>query len=242
MVKRMHTKRITAVACALMLSANVMACSEAPNPALDGGVSGAPDSATGPDLSMEMDAAKPADASGASDASFDMSSNLDTGSRDQGHDGADVAFDQGGEPDVTPGAPPNGDPELEPGTGRLTHEGRLQADVVRWEAGPQGGHHIWVSAQLDSSWIEELDDEARQQLRTTYTITHVDGTLLARTSRLGAWRLLDGVWTHVGQYAVLEVRRRPSLMDGEWLELVVEVEHQQGVLFSQVWLVSDCCD
>ena len=172
--------------------------------------------------------------SGADMPAEDMSPMLD----------ADAPFepDQGLTPSVEPGAPPAGDLALRIGTGRTGYEPLLQADTIRWEAGPQGGHHIWVSAQVDTSWIEGLDDDARRRLRTAYTITHEDGTLLAQTTRLGAWRLRDDAWTHVGQYAVLEVRRRPSLMDGEWLHVRVELTNEEQTLGSDVWLVSECCD
>lgn len=207
-----------------------------------------PDAAAGePDMSARADlaTAPPEDMSPMLDAALTVDMSPDMPAEDMSPMlDADAPFepDQGLTPSVEPGAPPAGDLALRIGTGRTGYEPLLQADTIRWEAGPQGGHHIWVSAQVDTSWIEGLGDDARRRLRTAYTITHEDGTLLAQTTRLGAWRLRDDAWTHVGQYAVLEVRRRPSLMDGEWLHVRVELTNEEQTLGSDVWLVSECCD
>ncbi len=251
----MTDRRLRGASCAL-LTICLAACPATPDPQTPHESEGAqdmhPDS--GPiHLAPEMDMT-PQDQEDARPSPVDMSAQVDAASaRDQGPEPKDLpdarddlsdlgAADQGRRPDIEPGGPPVGDPELTAGTGRQSFRALSQGDPIRWEAGPQGGHHIWVSARLDPAWIEGLDEDARRGLRTSYTLTHVDGTVLARTMRLGAWRSRDAGWTHVGQYAVLEVRRRPSLMDGDWLELFVELEHEEDRLESRVWLQSACCD
>jgi hypothetical protein len=154
-------------------------------------------------------------------------------------DDADVAPDM---PAVVPGAPASGDARIEIGAGRDALKVLTQADEVRWEAGPQGGYHIWTALGADPALLAGLTDEQRRLVEHRYTIWRQDGTLLAETTRLGGLRDVAGRWVGVGQYAVLEAPVRPRRLDGELLRYRVTLTTPAGSAWREVFITSACCD
>ena len=131
-----------------------------------------------------------------------------------------------------------------PGTGRSDYEELLHGDPITWEQGIQGGHHIWVTTMADPSFIEDLDEDTRREIRQTYRFFHEDGELLAMASRTGGFRFQEETeqWLTLGLYAVLQAPRRPSTMDEEWILYQLEVEVDEQIYQRELWLLSDCCD
>lgn len=150
------------------------------------------------------------------------------------------------EPDFVANDPPAGTGPFFPGTGRQNHEPLLQGEDIYWEAGIQGGHHIWVSLQIDGTALQEfsLTDEERRQIRHTYRFEHQDGELLAQATRRGGLRETDwGDWSATGLYAVLQAPRRPSRMNDDLILYTLEVELPDETMFTRhLWLYSQCCD
>lgn len=143
------------------------------------------------------------------------------------------------------GDPASGTGPFWPGTGRRQFEPLVHGDDVRWERGIQGGHHIWISAELERPFSEALEEDERQQIRHTYRFIHEDGELLAQASRTGGFRFNEEFekWRALGLYAVLEAPRRPSTMDDDLIRYVLDVEMEDGQKFQrEIWLVSQCCD
>lgn len=162
---------------------------------------------------------------------------------------ADVRVDDGGEDSAavetwSPGDRPVGEGPFWPGTGRREYVASHFDDTVSWEAGVQGGYHIWVAAQVDRSILDALDEEARREIRHTYTFVHEDGELLASASRTGGFRFHEeqGGWQATGLYAVLQAPRRPSTMNDEYVRYQLEVQLGDEVFQREVWLMSACCD
>ena len=161
----------------------------------------------------------------------------------------DQAADQQADlrPDDSPGQPAWGDAALELGHGRDALIPIKQRDVVRWEAGPQGGYHIWTGVAIAHRHIEALSVEQRRQVWQRYWIWRQDGTLLAQTARQGGLRPDDAqaprAWSSVGQYAVLEAPVRPRRLDGELLRYRAEITTPAGVaLWREALITSQCCD
>ena len=143
-----------------------------------------------------------------------------------------------------PGDPPSGVGPFWPGTGRSQYEALLHGDDIYWEAGIQGGHHIWIAVEVESEFFEGLDDDERRGIRHIYRFIHEDGDLLAMASRTGGFRFDEeaGQWQARGLYAVLQAQRRPSRMDGDLIRYTLEVEVGDESYQREVWLVSQCCD
>lgn len=147
-----------------------------------------------------------------------------------------------------PGAPSWGDDAIWIGSGKDQLEFLLQGSVMRWEAGPQGGYHLWVGASVGAGLLGALSDEERRQARVVYSVWREDGTLLATTQRLGAWNPSHDAtaprWVNFGQYAVLEAPIRPRRMDGEQLLYQIALTPQPGLptRHRAVWITSLCCD
>lgn len=149
------------------------------------------------------------------------------------------------EPDPFPapiGTDADGDMSLDVGTGRETFVELRQGDPLRWEAGVQGGHHVWVSARLDGPSLDAWSEDERREVSTRFELTRRDGTPLGELTRLGGYRSVDGAWELVGNFSVLPTGIRPSRLDDEPLLLVVRVELPDRVLERRVWVRSECCD
>lgn len=150
------------------------------------------------------------------------------------------------QPDYQPGAKPLGHPKLHIAHGKDRLTLLSQGDVVRWEAGPQGGYHIWTGVAIDDELIASLTDEQRRSVSHRYQLWRADGTLLASASRQGGLRRDDadpGAWHAIGQYAVLEAPVRPRRLDAELLRYRVEVTIPLGLtLWSSTYITSQCCD
>jgi hypothetical protein len=150
------------------------------------------------------------------------------------------------EPDPFPapiGADAFGDPALGLGTGRESFVALRHGDRLRWEAGVQGGHHVWVSARLDEGVLSTLDDDARREVATRFVLTRRDGTSLGELTRLGGYVVRDGGWELFGNFSVLPTGIRPSRLDDEPLHLVVQVTLPTALaLEREVWVRSACCD
>lgn len=156
-----------------------------------------------------------------------------------------ISYPWGEAMEQVPGDPSWGDDGIWMGTGKEDLEHVVQGSLTYWEAGPQGGYHIWVGCELGDDLIGHLSDEELAVLPILYRIWLHDGTLLASTQRLGG--LLRGVderQVSVGQYAVLEAPIRPRRMDGEQLFYRVDVSlpDEQQPRTRTVWLTSQCCD
>jgi hypothetical protein len=149
-------------------------------------------------------------------------------------------------PDYQPGAKPLGHPKLHIAHGKDRLTLLSQGDVVRWEAGPQGGYHIWTGVAIDDELIASLTDEQRRSVSHRYQLWRADGTLLASASRQGGLRrdeAAPGAWHAIGQYAVLEAPVRPRRLDAELLRYRVEVTIPLGLtLWSSTYITSQCCD
>lgn len=144
-----------------------------------------------------------------------------------------------------PGGSSWGDDAIGIGTGKDDLEDVVQGSLSSWEAGPQGGYHIWVGCALDDDLIDHLTEEQLAVLPILYRIWLHDGTLLASTQRLGGLsRGADERQVSVGQYAVLEAPIRPRRMDGEQLFYRVDISlpNEQQPRSRTVWLTSQCCD
>ncbi|TXC77901.1 hypothetical protein FRC91_03990 [Bradymonadales bacterium TMQ1] len=143
-----------------------------------------------------------------------------------------------------PGDRPIGEGPFWPGTGRREFVASHFDDHVFWEAGVQGGYHIWIAAEVDRHVLDAIDEEARREIRHTYTFIHEDGELLATASRTGGFRLNEdeGTWQARGLYAVLQAPRRPSTMNDEAIRYELEVQWGDEMFRRQVWLLSQCCD
>lgn len=147
-------------------------------------------------------------------------------------------------PPLMPGDPPAGDPSLTIGTGQDTFIPLLQTDTVRWEAGPQGGYHIWTGLIAADTLLDDLDDDQRRIVELRFSIHRQDGTLLAATTRLGGLRPApSGGWLSLGQYAVLEAPIRPRRLTGERLRYRATLTSPTGrAAWREVYITSDCCD
>jgi len=158
---------------------------------------------------------------------------------------ADLEEDAAVEVSWQSGDPAAGTGPFWPGTGRREFEPLMHGDDVRWERGTQGGHHIWIAAEVERAFIEELEADDLRQIRHTYEFIHEDGELLAKASRTGGFRFNEGAgeWRALGLYAVLEAPRRPSTMNDDLIRYVLQVEMEDGQQFQrELWLVSRCCD
>ncbi len=135
-----------------------------------------------------------------------------------------------------------GDPALGVGTGRDTYLSLRHGDTVRWEAGVQGGHHIWVSARIDGGPFAE--EQLRRDVHTHFVLKRRDGSTLGEVTRVGRYFPADGGWELVGSFSVLTAGLRPSRLDGEPLQLSVAVTLPEGdtELHREVWVRSQCCD
>lgn len=145
----------------------------------------------------------------------------------------------------SPGGSPWGDMFINVGSGGQTLELLQQGDIVFWEAGPQGGYHMWVGSVMDEVFLASLSESDRDEVLIRYRIWRQDGTLLAMTQRLGGLQQDQyGNWLSVGQYAVLEAPIRPRRLDGEQLLYQVDVTLPQDAnsYYSAVWITSQCCD
>ncbi|TVR03472.1 MAG: hypothetical protein EA398_04940 [Deltaproteobacteria bacterium] len=141
------------------------------------------------------------------------------------------------------GEGPDGDDGLEVGTGRSGFETLRHGDPLRWEAGIQGGHHVWVSARLAAGLVENLDDDTRREIRTRLVLTRASGDVLGDLVRLGGYRETDDGWDQWGNFVILRPGIRPGRLDDEPLRLDATVEVPgHGTLESVVWVRSACCD
>jgi hypothetical protein len=147
-------------------------------------------------------------------------------------------------PTIMPGDPPAGDPSLTIGTGQDTFIPLLQTDTVRWEAGPQGGYHIWTALIIADTLLDDLDDNQRRLVELRFSLHRLDNTLLASTTRLGGLRAApSGGWLSMGQYAVLEAPIRPRRLTGERLRYRATLTSPTGrTAWREVYITSDCCD
>jgi len=142
------------------------------------------------------------------------------------------------------GGGPDGDPALRVGTGRDRFDALVHGDSLRWEAGIQGGFHVWVTAQVDAALLDVLDDASRREVRTRFVLTRQDGDVLADVARTGGYRREEGgAWALLGTFSVLEPGLRPQRLDDEPLHLEAALTLPDGwVLRSAVWGRSACCD
>ena len=143
------------------------------------------------------------------------------------------------------GMPSWGDEDLIIGQGREELIEVVQGDAHRWEGGPQGGHHLWVGCALDDELVSTLSEDERAALPILYRIWREDGTLLAKTQRIGGLRQDgEGRWVSIGQYAVLEAALRPRSLDDERLLLRVDatLPDEPIARYRASWVTSQCCD
>ena len=143
------------------------------------------------------------------------------------------------------GAEADGDRDLGVGTGRDAFVALRHGDPLRWEAGIQGGHHVWVSARLTDDVLTDRSDAERREVTTRFTLTRRDGSLLGELTRRGGYRSVGGAWELVGNFSVLPPGIRPSRLDDEALHLTVSVTVSGAGspdLVREVWARSECCD
>ena len=184
------------------------------------------------------------DVEGDSDREEDPSQGDEEEEEEEG-DNEEEEEDESEEEDLwEPGDSPSGVGPFWPGSGRSQYEALFHGDDIYWEAGVQGGHHIWISAEVEKEFFEDLEEEVRRGIRQTYRFIHEDGDLLAMASRTGGFRFDEdaGEWQARGLYAVLQAQRRPSRMDGDLIRYTLEVEVGEELYQREVWLVSQCCD
>lgn len=145
-----------------------------------------------------------------------------------------------------PGDPPVGDPGVLVGTGRTQWSALLQGDPLRWEGGPQGGHHVWAAMRIEAAVAAELDPAARQVLRTRFTVEwpEEDGEILAQAQRTGGWTEgADGSIELVGTFVPLLSTIDVNSLTGRTLKLRAQVTiDDDRTLSSHVHFRSLCCD
>jgi len=164
-------------------------------------------------------------------------------------DGGDLSEDSGsGDADAFPapiGSEADGDAALGIGTGRAMFVPLLHGDPLRWEAGVQGGHHVWVSARLEAGVAFPRENQ-RREVSTRFLLTRRGGSSLGDLTRFGGYRANAGGWELLGNFSVLPRGIRPGGLDDEPLLLSVEVslsEEGSGPLLRRdVWVRSACCD
>jgi hypothetical protein len=116
-------------------------------------------------------------------------------------------------------------------------------DLLRWEAGPQGGFHVFGAVRIAAEVLAPLSEDDRADVLHTHTLTSGEETLVARTVRAGRFLEAQGGYEARSVLLVLEPGLSPYRISRRPLLYTVRVEvPSAGVIASSVVVRTACCD
>jgi hypothetical protein len=191
-----------------------------------------------------LDAGEPDAAGGDNDAA---------GGGDDAGDGeaADASEDMGEPSDAASGfpaeegAPADGDGRVRVGQGQVSFTELRHGDTVRWERGPQRGHHVYLRWQSADAWLDEVPEDLRSRLRWEIRVEDGTGLRLGSLQRTGGFRRGDdGIWRSDLAQVILVNGIRPGSLDAVPLQVSVRLwgDGLTTDVRRWVWVRSFCCD
>lgn len=134
------------------------------------------------------------------------------------------------------------DARLEPGTGIDTFVPVTEGATLRWEAGPQGGYHVFGGARVALESLDGLSEGARSEVIHEYILETEEGAIVARTVRSGRFTRAEEGYLSRGILLVLEPGLSPYRVAESPLVYSVRVELPSETLASSLRVQTACCD